>query len=377
MRDRIALLATCQVVLLIAGCARQPEPRFNLGAQSQRLKPEFQNQIAKILSEQCGQPLSPKLLGNTAVTSKHMKRGAEIYSRYCVQCHGVNGDGNGVAAQYLVPKPRNYTMGIFKFTSCAYGYKPLREDLIRTVRRGIRGTSMPAFPLLPRGDLEAVVDYVIALSRRGELESKLADQAEFDEKIDEEKLPEVIADIVGKWDAANSQVVYPITPMPIFTRANIDEGKKAFLNQELGCFKCHGEDGRGMLASNVGTDAWGNPTKAADLTSGMLRGGTEPLDIYRHIVAGINGTPMPSFRDAEKIKAAPESIWNLVSYVLSVADIRRRGLTPDSGFIENGMLKPLPGVKPSAEAAAPAPPAALSTTRVLSGPENANRVAAR
>ena len=76
-----------------------------------------------------------------------------------------------------------------------------------------------------------------------------------------------------------------------------------------------------MMASNVGTDAWGNPTKAADLTSGMLRGGTEPLDIYRHIDAGINGTPMPSFRDT--LKAQPQTTWNLVSYVLHVADSRR------------------------------------------------------
>ena len=111
----------------------------------------------------------------------------ELYSRYCVQCHGVNGDGNGVAATYMIPKPRNYQMGIFKFTSTSYGSKPLREDLLRTVRRGVRGTSMPAFPLLPPKDLEAVVDYVQSLTRRGELETKLAEQAEFDEQIDRGK----------------------------------------------------------------------------------------------------------------------------------------------------------------------------------------------
>jgi mono/diheme cytochrome c family protein len=475
VRDRIALLAFCQVVLLIAGCARQPEPSFSLGARTVGLKSEswegfdprlvpslndasgiptegkglivvaavknvlhfriidgrgnvvvdtderrlteharqiedlrkqleglwppreltasdkdqvakavtsivghnLQEQIRRILSDYCGRPLAPKLLGTTAVSSGRTKRGAEVYSRYCVQCHGVNGDGNGVAAQYLIPKPRNYTMGIFKFTSTTYGYKPLREDLIRTVKRGIRGTSMPAFSLLSRSDLESVVDYVISLARRGELESKLADQAEFDEKVDEQALPEVIADIVGKWDAANSQVIYPATPMPIFKQANIDAGKQAFLSNELGCFKCHGPDGRGMLASNVGTDAWGNPTKAADLTSGMLRGGTEPLDIYRHIDAGINGTPMPSFRDVEKLKAEPQTIWNLISYVLDVADIRRRGVTPDSGYLENGMLKPLPGVKPAAAAAPPAPPAAPAGTHTTSRSENASRVAAR
>ena len=161
--------------------------------------------------------------------------------------------------------------------------------------------------------------------------------------------------------------------MPIFKRANVDEGKQAFLTR--GCSKCHGEDGRGMLASNVGTDAWGNPTKAADLTSGMLRGGTDPLDIYRHIDAGINGSPMPSFRDA--LKTEPQTIWNLVSYVLDVADIRRRGLTPDSGYLENGNLKPLPGVKPGTAAATPAPSATPASTHTTSRPENDSRVAAR
>jgi cytochrome c oxidase cbb3-type subunit 2 len=162
--------------------------------------------------------------------------------------------------------------------------------------------------------------------------------------------------------------------MPEFTKANIEEGKKAFLT--IGCAKCHGEDGRGMMASNVGTDAWGNETKAADLTSGMLRGGTEPLDIYRHIDAGINGTPMPSFRDT--LKSQPQTTWNLVSYVLHVADSRRLGAMPDSGILEDGLLKPLPGVKPGAPS--PPPGAAPAPGKVAWSPTGGRttpRVAAR
>ncbi len=80
----------------------------------------------------------------------------------------------------------------------------------------------------------------------------------------------------------------------------------------VGCAQCHGEDGRGQMATNVGVDAWGNPTKAADLTSGMLRGGTEPLDIYRHIDAGINGTPMPSFHAALRRSRRRSGTWSLM-----------------------------------------------------------------
>jgi mono/diheme cytochrome c family protein len=367
VRDRISFLAmSCHLFFIAVGCARQSEPVFTSSAQVEKLKPEFKQQIKKILSDQCGRPLAPKLLGSRDVSEAHVRRGAEVYSRYCVQCHGVTGDGNGVAAAYLNPKPRNYLLGIFKFTSTTYGSKPLKEDLLRTVKRGIRGTSMPAFPLLPPTDLDAVVDYVLALTHRGELESKLADGAEFDEQVDEKRVPELVQEVLSRWQLARSQVVYPSTPMPEFKRSSVDEGKAAFLS--IGCSKCHGEDGRGMLASNVGTDAWGNPTKAADLTSGMLRGGTEPLDIYRHIDAGINGTPMPSFRDT--LKEKPQMIWNLVAYVLRVADSRREGAMPDSGFLEDGFLKPLPGVKtPAAPAAAPAATksAALKRSDVRSG----------
>lgn len=372
MRERIAIGVTlCHLVFLTAGCARVPEPTFSLDEQTSKLKPEFQKQIAKILSEQCGRPLAPKMLGDSTVSADQLKRGAQVFSRYCVQCHGVNGDGKGVAATYMIPKPRNYLSGIFKFTSTTYGSKPLRSDLLRTIRRGVRGTSMPAFPLLAPHDLESVVDYVLALTHRGELETELANQAEFDDKVDESGLSQTIAGILARWDAARGQVVYPITPMPTFKRTNVDLGKQAFLTK--GCAKCHGDDGRGMLATNTGEDVWGFPTKAADLTSGMLHGGTEPLDIYRHVVAGINGTPMPSFKDA--LKAEPETIWNLVSYVLSVVEIRRGGAIPDSGFLENGLLKPLPGVKVGA-AASPAP-AGPTTSRSHAGGSSSSRVAAR
>jgi len=40
---------------------------------------------------------------------------------------------------------------------------------------------------------------------------------------------------------------------------------------------------------------------------------TGPIEIYRRIYSGINGTPMPSFANA--LKDNPETIWDLVSYV--------------------------------------------------------------
>jgi mono/diheme cytochrome c family protein len=295
----------------------------------------------------------PKLLGSADVPTSRLKRGAAVFTRYCVQCHGATGDGNGESAAHMNPRPRDYRRGIFKFTSTTYGSKPLREDLVRTIRRGIRGTSMPSFGLLPPHDLEAVVDYVLVLTHRGELESELADELEVSETIEMARVQELVDTVLNRWTLARGQVVYPMTPMPRFTPNLIDEGKKAFLT--LACHQCHGEDGRGQMATNVGKDAWGFDTKAADLTSGMLRGGTEPLDLYRHIDAGINGTPMPSFHNS--LQKEPERIWHLVSFVLQVADSRRDGAIPEAGLLdENGILKPLPGVKPGAAIAVASSP---------------------
>jgi mono/diheme cytochrome c family protein len=201
---------------------------------------------------------------------------------------------------------------------------------------------MPAFPLLAPRDVESVVDYVLVLTHRGELEAELAGEAEISETVEAARVPELVASVLDRWTRARGQVVYPTTPMPQFTTASIEQGKKKFLT--LACHQCHGEDGRGQMASNIGVDSWGNPTKAADLTSGMLRGGTDPLDIYRHIDTGINGTPMPSFHNT--LQTEPETIWNLVGYVLHVADSRRLGKVPEAGLLENGILKPLPGFVP-------------------------------
>lgn len=333
---------------IAAGCSRPAEVAYVSSQAVQKLKPELQKQVRGILLDQCGTPAAPILLGGGRSTTPRLKQGAAVYSKYCVQCHGVTGDGNGTAAVYMIPKPRDYRPGVFKFTSTPYGAKPLREDLMRTVKRGIRGTSMPSFALLPPHDLDAVIDYVLTLTHRGELESQLADEAEFTDALPMGRVPELVTAVMTRWEQARGQIIYPSTPMPKFTTADVERGKKAFMT--VGCSQCHGEDGRGQMLTNVGVDAWGNPTKAADLTSGMLRGGTDPLDIYRHIDAGINGTPMPSFHAT--LQKEPETTWSLVSYVLTIADSRRAGAIPDAGLLENGILKPLPGVKPAAATAA-------------------------
>ncbi len=319
-----AVLLTLALAVVSGGCRREVEPTFVSSEQVKQLDPELQTAVQKELRKWCGTPSDPKLIGGDEKEQELLKHGAEVYRRNCLPCHGVTGDGNGPAAAYLTPRPRDYRLGVFKFTSTPYGYKPRREDILRTLQRGVVGTSMPSFRLLPKRDLDAVTDYVLALAHRGELERLLAAHADSEGELDDETTQTLVEAIESQWQQANGNVVEPETKMPPITEESIAAGAEIFQKRE--CFKCHGRDGRGGLAGGieVGNDAWGNKDPAADLTSGMLHGGQSPLDIYRRISSGINGTPMPAFK--ESFAQSPDDIWHLTHYVLSLADQRRRGV---------------------------------------------------
>ena len=62
----------------------------------------------------------------------------------------------------------------------------------------------------------------------------------------------------------------------------------------------------------------------------MLRGGTEPLDIYRHIDAGINGTPMPSFHETLKENRKRSGTWSPTCSAWPTAAARVPCPTPGS-----------------------------------------------
>ncbi len=108
-----------------------------------------------------------------AVRSDEQDNHFGLYREHCVHCHGTTGNGLGPTASFLNPYPRDFRLGVFKFKSTPFGTKPTRRDLKRILNEGIMGTSMPSFRLLKEEELEALVDYVVYLSIRGEVERKL------------------------------------------------------------------------------------------------------------------------------------------------------------------------------------------------------------
>ena len=178
--------------------------------------------------------------------------GYALYRKHCLHCHGVSGAGDGPTAAVPLPPPRDYRQGIFKFTSTANGAKPTRDDLRKTIRYGLHGTSMPAFEaLMSDAEIEQVIDYMIFLSMRGETELGLIDEA----TIADENDPEALADetrrrasptaVFNKWKAAETQVVNPPVRRTPPTRESVLRGRELFLGlnttgNKLECTGCHG-----------------------------------------------------------------------------------------------------------------------------------------
>jgi mono/diheme cytochrome c family protein len=218
-------------------------------------------------------------------------RGAEVYRRYCMTCHGERGDGTGEYAPYTTPKPRDFRQGTFKWRSTPSGALPLVTDLERTIRDGVYWTAMPSFFPLSERARRDVIAYIQTFSPR------------------------------WKSDEAAAPLVVPSEPAR--TPESVARGRAAYEKQN--CAQCHGDRGVGDgQAAKTLTDDWGNPILPFDLTKGHMKGGTTGADLYRVFMTGLNGTPMPSFVDS----ISPVEAWDLVHYIESLAVTPRRNRQP-------------------------------------------------
>lgn len=225
-----------------------------------------------------------------------LERGRAVYEAHCAACHGVNGDGDGPAAVWLYPKPRNFSAGLYKIQSTPAGSLPTDDDLLRTITRGLGGSSMPAFNYLPEADRRAVVAYVQHLTAMVGPDGRRVNLFE-----------QVRAN-------GTAAAPIPVPPEPPLTFDSIVRGKALYVS--LQCVSCHGETGAGDGPSAPTLkDSFGIPIRPRDFSSGAFRGGASGADLYTRIAVGLAGTPMVAYPD-EVLK--PADRWALVHYIQSL-----------------------------------------------------------
>jgi mono/diheme cytochrome c family protein len=308
----------------------------------QKITVEKRNEIERELATVFGTPAAPKVkikggdddAKALKLDETTLKTGSKLYRRHCMHCHGVSGDGRGPTGPWVNPTPRDYRQGSFKFLSTdakLSDRKPRREDLHRTLERGIEGTSMPSFGLLEEDEKEAVVSYIIHLSLRGETEmytmTPLLDGSGLEGKV-RDKIEEVLTDsrsgLLKAWKDSNDKGIepdaYPYTDTESRPpEASIRRGYRIFTDPKGNgsCIACHVDFGR---QAPFRYDRWGTLVRPANLTAGVYRGGRRPLDLYWRIRGGIEPSQMPKADFTDKTankeqwdKADP--YWDLVNFL--------------------------------------------------------------
>lgn len=195
--------------------------------------------------------------------SESSERGSVLYAKYCATCHGSDGRGEGSAAIYLSPKPRDFTRGIFKFQSTPAGSLPTDQDLLRTLLKGMPGSAMPSWDRLTDRNRVDLIEYIKTLSPR----------------FSSEKPVDVLE----------------ISNEPPRTSEMVEDGKAVYALAS--CWSCHGKNGTGDGPSaGTLTDDFGRAIRPYNFTrAGAFKGGGSPKDIYRTFSTGVGGTPMPGY----------------------------------------------------------------------------------
>ena len=238
-----------------------------------------------------------------------LEAGKKVYFKRCVWCHGVEGGGDGPAADRLFTRPRNFIQGTFKIRHTDSGELPLDINLINTVKNGLQGSAMPAWgEFLSEQEILSVVQFVKSLVQDREWDDE-------DEEVNN-VITEIAADNgkgpLGDAPWGSTQGPYHLG----VPQEHIDAGKELFMKNK--CWECHGGEGRGDGNPTM-KDDWGFPIVAANWQQcwnfrGARRDPFNPFIIARTISTGLNGTPMPNFRE----QLTGTERWQVAAFVNSL-----------------------------------------------------------
>ena len=262
------------------------------------------------------------------IASQRAKMNSEdIYQLRCSICHGETGAGDGPAAEFLYPQPRDFTAGLWKYKTSPGDLPPRDIDLFNSIKSGLVGTSMPGWSKM---FTDRQIDGLVTLIKQFDTSAIWAPVDADDEDFDDDGRylkPDIL--VITEEEPTEGQIGYSAESVAL--------GKEVF---EEECKKCHGQEGRGDITSGEFLeDDWGYRTWARDLTkpwtwrvTEVSAGSNQTVpdegqrdetirNIYTRISIGIRGTPMPSHRavdEGEEDAITLENRWHVANYVYSL-----------------------------------------------------------
>ncbi|MCH8928685.1 MAG: c-type cytochrome [Candidatus Marinimicrobia bacterium] len=227
-------------------------------------------------------------LNQTESSPELLASGKILYDKRCAPCHGLDGAGEGKAAYLLYPKPRDFVSARYRIVS-TWERIPTDNDIFGVVSRGIPGSSMPSWAHLSEIERWSLVHYIKTFADNPiEPNTAIGDSG------------------VG---------LLEISPIAEYTPA---AEQLAFERFRDACATCHGATGEGDGVSEQ-IDEKGMPTRPRDLTMGVFKGNPDPEEVYRRIILGMPGTPMPM-----SDWAYGDDAWHLTNYVLGMSTKLKR-----------------------------------------------------
>lgn len=247
--------------------------------------------------------------------------GKDLYKQRCEVCHGEQGAGDGPAAEFMYPKPRDFTLALFKYKTSPGTTLPRDEDVFNIIKFGLTGTGMPAWKsLLSDKQINSLIPVIKAFDITAAWAPEEAEDDAFDEG--------------GRYLKTDFRIITekePIDGRVPFSQESAEKGKPIF---EDVCAKCHGKEGRGNITSGKKLeDDWENRLWPRDLTKpwtwriSEVAGDDDQArdetikNIYQRLSIGLPGTPMPSHRATEEGNKDPialEDRWHVANYVYTL-----------------------------------------------------------
>ncbi len=259
--------------------------------------------------------------GGVKVSADQLNLGKRVYIENCFACHGMDGGGNGPASKGLVPPPRNFKQGIFKFGYVVSGGLPTDEDLYRIISKGLHGSAMLPWDL-EKGSIMAAVQYIKTFA---------PDVWEGEDKV----LGNVMKLTKDPYGLAHKE-------------SAIKRGEKVY-HTEANCQSCHRAYVTYDEFSKLNQEAYGEPVARSDIDENFYNlklqeseyvydgpeekvvkqlppdftwhkvrsAKTEP-ELFLRLKAGVGGTTMPSWHEV----LSDEDIWAVSHYVKYLMDMR-------------------------------------------------------